>query len=818
MLRRSRVYCNIWNHIRNEAVIQTDGPAPEGAAVNVNAMKALQVVDEINDSFPVRIRGRDTSVNVPDRYKVNEWFALNIGVSEDALPWRTEGEPGAYRFREYAGSLDKVGRLQLEQMRKWERTDSSGEWSPDLLPPRDGYLTKMSGKTTPKPSLQTLMDRAVQEHHKLTPHTSVLEQQRDVGRYEAPHPMAGKIPVDHSMFPYIRNTEDWYEYEIAKHKLKRFQVTNVDGTEVTYKIIISAMWDHHLEPLGADLCNFIKDIGRDTIEAKLLSVRNALDALSDMDRAGAALDPELAKAFNGQLQESPFLPGTKVQYEPEEIAHLQRSYLEDLERQLVAILGRIRSVPASDPKLYNSAQSWPYMERMEPWIKMVEHWAHCRESCFSDAEMSTQKHEFRRYFRVVKVQLPFFSEEFEKRIFDIRHWLHRRCTAEFHVLYNRNLVHDAGIYPVERDPAVQPDHEYHRLLSFAFDWQSAPVGLQSTTAVEANETSLEHVAVRLGCTAHALRLANPQLNAEGKIVAGQTLIVPFSSTKRPSQKPAVPQYLELVGKDGKRSFKTWEDVATALDCEVDELQTHNPHIASDPAMYSPDSGFSEKVTQIRVPLSSTVPTAGESFATTEPVYESDTFESIARRVGCTVQALKEMNPKVDKVTAVEEVLIPASAKYPRRLTDPLLQPEAATQALFPQTVSESQHVPAHLPEKPDKAAVTFPAEYTSNSDSFPPQAMKVPGTEDWVSYTATYLDPALSIVNSPSSTFNLNPVWPVQQVPGRIDSTPYEEDQTWMMQDIPLQQTEIFHPEGYIQDMPRVNNEMFDQSLNWVAP
>jgi hypothetical protein len=80
------------------------------------------------------------------------------------------------------------------------------------------------------------------------------------------------------------------------------------------------------------------------------------------------------------------------------------------------------------------------------------------------------------------------------------------------------------------------------------------------------------------------------------------------------------------------------------------------------------------------------------------------------------------------------------------------------------------------------------------------------------------LDPDLSFDDEHTPVYNVNRLWPMVQVPGRVDQSPFEEDQTWFMHHIPVQQTEIHHPEKELQDLPFANHEQFARSLEWTAP
>ena len=758
-------------------------------------------------------------VDVPQEQYMEDYFVLHKSIyNGDVKPWNYGANGQAYRFRPYGSDFDSVGRRRVLDSRmagrRWQHRSAlfsasrSSEGHGDVgMPVRESYLTRMAAEPTPAPSKPALMERSLSKHVQKHETVHPLSRQRDVGRVERIPPFAGKRAVDSGVFPYRRSTADWYEYEITQHKLKRFTLENDEQDEVTHKIVISALWDHHARDAADDIAAFVRDVGKQVIEAKLTSIRGILASLNSPQSSAELIscDKELKRAFT--VGQSAFSPELRQEYDFDEIAQLLRRELVGLESRCLAILAKINSTSASESDVERRDSAWPVVERLEPWIKMVEHWQHTRDSSFTDYEMSTRKHEFRRYFRVVKIQLPFQSPELEKRILDTRHWLHRHCTAEYHSVSKANVVCDHGSFPVERDPATKFDADYHRLLSFAFDWQTGPAAYQQkVVAVEGDTwTSL---AARLGVEEKVLRKTNP---AVASIEIGRSIIVPKASAKRMDQLSPLPGFLTIRDANGPK-YAGWTAAAEAVGCEVDELKAQNPAIAQ-----LDGDTFPEEATQLKLPIAMSEVDPATIYAATESVFESDTFESVASRIGCTAAQLQAVNPTVKVITDVTEVLVPAAAKRPRRVADRQLRPAAATAALLSNADAEQLSIPDHLPTEPEGAAVHFPAEYNKPSTAFPPQPQAIPATESWLSYTAKYLDRDLSL-ESPQEAYNLNPVWPTQQVPGRLDSTPFEEDQTWLLAHAELQSEEMFHPEGYIQDMHRLNNEQFPQSLQWQAP
>lgn len=806
----------------------------------MNATKAFELIDPVDDSFPISIRGSHNRPNVPGKHYVNQFWALHRGLlSGELTPWRSEAPQHSFRFRPF-GDFDALGRstvAALRQFERWKPVQGGGSAS---FPYREAYLTKMhhsaearksgtSAKAVPQVSTERLLDRAVEEAAGGTL-PSPLAVQRDVGRIEATIPCAGKLPVDPSMFPFRWNTEDLYEYEVAKVRQQRFvfenQDSGPDASECTYKVIITTLWDHHADRLAEDLSAFFRDVGRQVVEEKLIAVRAMLQTARSGSGDGAAA-PELLHAFD--IGRSPFDPTKAAGYDAEEKAAFVRRELRILEQQCVSLLARIASTPPDDPLPGHTVAPWPTVEKLEPWVKMVETWSTVKQSSYTDIEMSTKKYEFRKYFRVIKVKLPFYSAHFERRLLDTKSWLHRHATSEYHFIARRNVVYDQSAFPLEHAPLMPATHDHHRLFSFALDWQSPPFDTLSVEPVLANDT-WESVAARLGSTVEELVACNEFAppgsiaKARSALVVGRTVVVPPTATKRVPYAAVPPSYISLNGDAATASssqrptrLSTWAAVAEALKCDVGELKELNPHVDSGA---EPTAEFPAHVTQLRVPATlSAAACAGVVYAGTEPTFEGDTFETVALRLGTTVEALRSANPNVERVAAVRELVVPASSRFPRRLTEPLLSNAAATEDLFARTTAEAAaaNLPPTFPTAPD-AAHRFPSEFHTISSQFPAQSAYVGADDNWLAYTSAFLDPKLSVKADATPTYNVNRLWPMQQVPGTLDSTPFEEDQTWFLHNIPMHSTEIFHPEGYIQDLPRVNNEQFAKSLEWRAP
>ncbi|CAD2217871.1 LysM domain containing protein, putative [Angomonas deanei] len=664
----------------------------------------------------------------------------------------------------------------------------------------------MAGHQTPPSSLETLMDRGVSERLHHTRVLSPLEEQMDVGRLEKPLACAGKIAVDASEFPFRWNTEDWYEYEVSKVRNKRFVFENteeggVNGSEVTYKLVLEGFWDHHVLKLAEDVCMFIKDIGRHAVEEKLKNVRELLAALEN----GGSVDPEIRKAFNAPVK-GPF--SSKDMYDDEEVANFIRGDLRRLEEQCVSIINRCNVPVPGSTNLYDPNVSWPHVERLEPWVRLAEFWTSSSDTSFTELEMSTAHYEFRKHFRVVVVKLPFQSTEFEQRLYSIRHWLHRQTSCEFHTVYRRNVVHDASVFPTEHDPSLSPTHEHHRLFSFALDWQSAPVNYLSTEIVQPADT-WESLASRVGCTVESLRHLNAQ---DAELKPGEHVRVPPNATNRRTSFGAVARTLPVRG---DKPVKTWEDAASIIGCSVEDLQQANSFIASS---YDPAKGFDPSVEELVVPHTEWESSVSDEFAKEENLFAGDTFESVAVRLGCTVADLKNANPKVSDIKSTSVLAVPASARFKRRIVHPQLRPQAATDALMARTMEEEQSFGiGELPSSPLNAE-KFPHEYHTASSRYPTTPMQTSGTENWIAYTSRYLDKEFLLKDEPQPVYNTNRLWPFQQIPGKVDQTPFEEDQTWLLNPIPVQQLEQHHPEKDLQDLPFVNHEQFPRSIDWTAP
>nr|6HIV_CJ Chain CJ, uS10m [Trypanosoma brucei brucei]6HIW_CJ Chain CJ, uS10m [Trypanosoma brucei brucei]6HIZ_CJ Chain CJ, uS10m [Trypanosoma brucei brucei] len=817
MVRRSHVVAYYWSRYRMPTQMpKFDGPAPVAAPQSMNSTKTNEFIDPIDDKFPMSIRGPLVRPDVPEDQYVDSWYICTSMTHHmgDYRPWSASAPPNAFRFRPF-NEFDAKGREYVQYMREFARFDprkSRGNGQKGF-PFRDAYLTKMNeaNQKTPPPTLETIMDRAVREHHQHARILSPLEVQRDVGRLEPIPSYAGKINADRSVFPFQWKTEDWYEYEVAKVRNRRFVFENTEedgirGSEVTYKIVLEGFWDHHVMKLAEDVCMFLKDVGRQIVEEKLVAVRRLLQ--------GGAVDPELLAAFNC-ARAGPF--GGLDEYDKEEVANFLRSDLRRLEEQCLSVINRCNVPVPGATNIYDPHTSWPHVEKLEPWVRMAEFWTSSSDTSFTELEMSTAHYEFRKFFRVIICKLPFQSTEFEKRMYDIRHWLHRQTSCEFHTIYRRNVIHDSAVFPTEHDPATPTTHEHHRMFSFALDWQSAPVNRLSTDTVHEGE-SWDAVAQRLGCSVGELKDANAERET---IEAGVVINVPVTATRRLTSFGATPLVLPLKttsAKDGER-IRTWEEAAAILDCTVEELQQCNGHAALTYQKKESEAGeFDSSETELVAPLSCWTSTSESEFSPVERVHANDTLVAIARRLQCSEEALRAVNDGITDVSGLDFVRVPPEARRPRRLVEPQLRPQAATDALLARTIAEEEtfklkSIP-HLPQNAER----FPHEYHTPTSRFPPTPSETPATQDWMAYTAKYLDKQFTISAEPAPVYNVNKLWPMQQIPGKVDQTPFEEDQTWLLHSIPVQQLEMHHHEKDLQDLPFINHEQFPRSLEWNAP
>ncbi|KAK7197289.1 LysM domain containing protein [Novymonas esmeraldas] len=829
MMRRSAAARYYWSRYRIPSQTpKFDGPAPVAAPQNMNSTKTNEFIDPIDDKFPVSIRGNMVRPDVPEDQYVDSWYVCTSMTHHlgDYRPWSASAPANAYRFRPY-DEFDTKGRHYVQQLREFSRYTAAASRGKGAkgFPFREAYLAKMNTSetaattTTAAPSRETIMQRAIAErlHHARV--LSPLEVQRDVGRLEEPLPCAGKAPADHTAFPFRWNTEDWYEYEVAKVRNRRFVFENtgdngVSASEVTYRVVLEGFWDHHVMKLADDVVLFLKDVGRQVVEEKLRSVRASLEGLS----SGGAVDPELVDAFNAALK-GPF--GGADHYDPEEVAHFLRAELERLEEQCVGVINRANVPIPGTSNIYDANVSWPHVEKLEPWTRLAEFWTSSSDTSYTELEMSTAHYEFRKYFRVVVVKMPFQSTEFEQRLYGIRHWLHRQTSCEFHTTYRRNVVHDAAVFPTEHDAQTSPSHEHHRLFSFALDWQSAPVDYLSVELARDGD-SWASLAARLGCTPADLKAANDTLE---EVAAGVAVNVPGSATRRLTSFSAAPAVLPLRPGDGKPAVTSWRMAAELLGCSVEELQQANGAAA---LTYTDggadgDGAFDVRVTELAVPHTAAAAAAASetSFATSEPVFEGDSWASVAARLGCSEAELLACN-NADAgggdVSSRSTVRVPATAATPRRLVHPQLRPQAATDALLARTFGEKAvGAVGDIPTLPPNAA-KFPHEYHTPTSRFPVTPQERPAGDNWIAYTATYLDKQLQLQDEPAPLYNVNKLWPMQQVSGKVDQTPFEEDQTWLMHPIPVHQMQQHDPEKDLQDLPFVNHEQFPRSLEWTAP
>eukprot|EP00758_Cryptobia_borreli_P007817 Tbor_TRINITY_DN5333_c0_g2::TRINITY_DN5333_c0_g2_i2::g.4749::m.4749 len=785
-----------------------DGPPPKSAPQNFNDTKSVPQLDPIEDKFPRSITGGHVLPDVPKDQFTQMWYVgdrLSLGGKE-MTSWVASAPPNAYRFRPF-DEFDSKGREFVENMRKFVRQKSKTEDRSFLF--REAYLTKMNDVKTPKPSLETIMDHHTNSSTRKQNNVSVLAKQRDIGRYEKPPECAGKIPVDSTQFPFSWNTDDWYEYEIAKVRNRRFKWHNIDtmdssGSEATYLLIVEALWDHHAERMAQDVCEFVREVGRQAVEEKLISIRETMGQLRNGNTA--SIDPDIIASFPKVARENKWVS----EYTPAEVAQFIIAELEGIENQCLSILARTTSSQV-DRKDKNA--SWPHIRELEPWARLVEYWRQHGDKHWSQMEASTSRVEFRRFFRIVEVKMPFVSHEFEKRLFDIRHWAHRSCGIEYQIIYSANVCHDKSQFPVEHDYIQPHSHENHRMFSFALDWHEAPARQGSLVIVEENDT-WETISIRIGSSIEALKEENDDVDS---LKAGMQLAIPAGATKTTTSHGHTMGTIP-VSEGKNRLYKTWEEIAKVFDCEVSDLQEVNA------AICEKDGSLSPSAEAITVPYHILENSPSTEFATVELTFEGDTWEIVAKRLGCSVDTLKEKNalngPPEGAVhfVAGTALNIPEDAKHLRRIADPLLRVdtlETITSVL--QGEKKRAGLEDGIPMKPE-GAEKYPYEYMDSTTRYPFVPSHDQSTEDWLRYTATYLDKGMRLGGEAVPVYNVNKVWPEQQIPGTRDQTPFEEDQTWMMHHIPVQQQEMFHAEGYLQDLHNINNEMFPKSLDWRAP
>lgn len=793
MMRRDVARLNMWAGYRfGMSAPRVEGPPPLNAPRTMNSTKAYKYLDPVNDAFPVAIRGSNVRPDVPADQWVDQTFAINTTtpMRHELTPWAADAPEGAFRFRSF-DDFDTQGRREVTELRRFERDGAAGP------PHRESLLARMAApasRVTASPA--TIMDRAIKQEVRGVAHRAPLEVQRDAGRREPTVRSQGR---PQAAFPYVWNTTDWYEYEVAKVRLKRFQCENDrGGHEVTYKLILGMDWDHHGKSLVEDVCSFVRDVGRETLCEKLASIRNILQSFGSQGQHG--VDAELRRAFN---------LADDTAYDDEEISQFVRRELVALEAQCVRIVAMCNSASPTSADDFPAGATWPYVEHLEPWKRMVEFWGEKADATLTKSEMSSRKYEFRKFFRTIVIKMPFRSAEFEKRLYDIRHWLHRRMSVEFHTIHMKNVLHDAAHFPVEHDASEPQTHEDHALLSFALDWQQAPSDFAATATVQV-DTDVNSVAMTLGTTVSDLRAANPGL-AELHLPAGTTVVVPRTATRR----------RDATGRgdaaviERTPSMASWQQVADATGLTVEELQAANGQ-----ALASYDNAadaFDPSTTKLTLPH--TASTDDTQFAGTELTFESDSFETVAERLGCTAESLRKANPSVEDPAKVQRVNVPPEATTPRRQVHPLRRSRAEIAELFPQMVGE-QHVralPDELPREPDNAA-NFPGEYSDSIGNVPRQPRYVPGADDWLEHTAAFLDPQLSLRSSATPEFNQNKTWPFVPIPGTEQQTPFEEDQTWLLGNLPVQRRQVIKPDQHLQDTPFSNHEQFAHSLDRSAP
>eukprot|EP00759_Apiculatamorpha_spiralis_P019758 PhF_6_TR25517/c0_g2_i1/m.35649 len=208
----------------------------------------------------------------------------------------------------------------------------------------------------------------------------------------------------------------------------------------------------------------------------------------------------------------------------------------------------------------------------------------------------------------------------------------------------------------------------------------------------------------------------------------------------------------------------------------------------------------------------------------EPLLPADTIDVISARLGCTVEDLIKANPNLtdEMITnkEVKDVNVPSNALYKRPKSHPWLLPKAITDTIFQMTKHEAvkHKVTEDQVSSVPPVAEKYPFEWRYGADRvFPKPAAMVPGEESWQSYTKMFLDKELS-VSEPTPMYNVNRHWPVQHIPGSVKDTPYEEDQTWMHQQAPIMKYEHFHGDAWVNDLPQINREVYNRSMEWQSP
>eukprot|EP00760_Papus_ankaliazontas_P012349 PhM_4_TR15258/c0_g1_i1/m.54380 len=624
-----------------------DGPPPTSAPQPLNMTQTKDWVDPVEMEFPTSIRG-DVFPDVPEHHYHDQWYIMNSGVFPGTVtPYSAEVPQNAFRFRPFP-DFDQKSREVLTSMNTPQTAHGRGS-----APHREFSLAQMDGyQHDRRMTMDTAMSRTMDEklHHRQ--HESPMQVQRDAGRLEKPLPGAGERAVD-SMFPFHWDSRDFIEYERAKHNMKRF---TWQDCESSYMILICGMWDHQAELCAADFKTFLQSVAKQFLEEKIVSLRSQLEG-------EITVPPHLMEAFSG--------------CDALEIDMYARNHIEDMITECTQTLSRVNS------------GEYPKVEKMEPYLRMEQFWSDTTTyNNYLVKEASTRKYEWRRYFRAVTMPMPFNDTLFEKRVLDTRLWLHRECTVEFHVTHKRNLVLDFNKFPVQHDPEVQPDHEHHRVFSFALDWKSP----------------------------------QPQLVA-------------------PATEPI------------------------------------------------------------------------------ERLFANDTWESVAARVGCSVESLQAANPDTTLSPDIKELKVPQDAVYKRPKSHPWLMPSAVTEAVFGTTRSDvktNKLTTSKLLPIPANAK-KFPFEWRYGQDRFPHASAMVPGEESWQAYTRTYLDPEFSDSGA-QTQYNVNHHWPEQHAPGSVKDTPYEEDQTWFNQQQPIMQYEPFYKDAWVNDLPKINREGFMRSMDWQAP
>ena len=825
-----------------------DGEAPKHAPKQFNNTKAISMIDAIEDSFPKSIRGNRVTPNIPDFNYARTYFYLfdqPLQINRDLIPWSATAPDGNFRFRQWPQFSSRGVKAMTDLAHHRRAAAAVGVHAYDKRSSqlhKESYLTAVNlapGQAVRPTSPTVSLDRAIRKHFYGLPTLTPLEVQRDVGRREPRPPNAHRYAVSNH-FPFQWNTKDWYEYEAAQVRQRRFFIENenrgVSASEVTYKIVISSLYDRHAKSMADDVHRFVQEIGQQVLEEKLKAVRKNMQTLT-------------AHQFPKELRDA--FAASGIQYSDSEMVEIAKAELRDLEMQCLKCLNLCQSNATDtyeDKKsdLFDPSVTWPYLESMEAWKRYWEFWSQRADDTFAAAEMSTRKYEFERHFRVVCIKMPFYSSHFERRLYDMNHWAHFRCTMEFQVIHRKNIVFDGSLFPSEPDAVSDLAAPHEALagaerfgpLSFALDWTEAPPQFVATAVARSGDTWTS-LASRLGCSEAELKARNDEVAATNNLSLseGTKIYIPKTATKRliafrrhetvTAETKTVLQH-HAEHNPGVSTDASWENVAVALGTTVDEMLAANA-----PAGKAPPP-------VIKIPVLATESTVMSEFETHEVLLQDDTIDAVAERLGCSVEDIIEVNKDsfpasdvtdIEKLTAVlrslSAIAVPSTAKRPRRRHNPLAEitanPTDSTAVLGQSAVDAQQNqLPPKFPDKPVHAQrfpmVSFNRRGGSWKEDTPSAPSITTGPMDWARYTAMYLDPQFSLTQSPSPNYNTNPAWPAEVVPGTPQQTPFEEDQTWLFNEQPLQTNDIFHEDKHVQDLPEVNHELLAQSLDWQAP